>query len=1507
MALSRIRNNQIYDATIYANVKIAPGTITGNLFNSNLTTLSDVTIGGNLVVLGTSVYTNVASTNTFVNDPLVVLNNGVTGTNSNDIGFIFNRGTGQNQALIWDESVSDEFRLIGTTDQGTTYGAVTASSWANIHLGNIKAEYGITTGATISVVNGNVDITSTSPASAGGLSGGLTVQGNAELRGGHLTTNQTLFTLLNTNAVSIQAFGAAQQITIGATSGTANIRNANIYFPFASTFYAGQSNISVFNSPTLVTAFTMATTANVLTAMTLGNIGAGTGTLVLNNPNINGSQPTQNLYATANTTTMNFATSSTNLNVGSTAGTANISVGNISFPNAVTFSASQANISVFNTPALVTAFTGATTANVLTAMTLGNIGAGTGTLVINNPNVNGSQPLQNLYTTANTTTMNFATSSAILTVGATSGTANIRNANIYFPNATDFYAGGASINVFNTPATVNAFQSAATFSIGANNTGNLVVRNDIAFFQGTANVNSTRDATNSTTAAFTVAGGAAIKAGMIVGGTLFANASAGSTQQNSGIGAIVIPTGGISVGGTANIAGYTQINGAAQLNNTLTVGGITEITNTTNATEPTGASGAFRVDGGASIAKDLWVGGNLYAANIVGVTANVITVQDPLLFLLPDHTFPYDYDIGIYSSFTGPGLTTAGNVLQHTAVVRQQETNTWTFASNLQTPGGGHVVFDVNTVYDPIKAGNLELTVTTDSTNATSGALIVGGGAGIGGNIFQTGTRVETSASNFILASTPTSANAFSAASTLSLGATSGTLTLQNPTIASIQPTVTLLNTSVTTLNFAGAATLLVAGATSGVAHLRNANIWLPNATSLDGSQTDIQLFTQTATNANVLIRANVILGANIGQTTIQNPTIRLPNASNIWVGASTLSFANAGVLTMGIGSDATLITVGSNNTGNLVIRNDIAFFQGRANVNSTVDATTTTRAALTVAGGAAVRAGMIVGGTLYANAAVDSTTTGIGAIVVPSGGISVNGNINIFAGRQLAVGQDLVGEIFLPQATAQFFSNVDGYSQINQQNISTGTGSSSDFIATASNGNDSTNFIDLGINGLNYNQSAFGITKQNDGYLYVQGNASSVGGNLAIGVSSTTGTSDIIFFLGSTEASAEVARFDGNVGSNGNLWIKYNTASTDQFSGALRINGGVGVGTNVYVANGTTINNAQSLEKFQVKGKFATTLIYTDSGKDVVVIGGSNIAPIRGVTLQVPTTDAMLIPTGPTGDRPGESGNANVAGLMRFNTSINNLEFYTGSEWLGAGSSFTVIANDQFVGNGVQTTFACNASSTTNGAIVAINGVVQVPGLAYSMSGANLIFTEPPAGNDWIDVRRITTTTTVGQLSSGYSIFDATATWANIGTGTAGSIERISVKNDGTIYLPAGSPIAYDEPSAIVVNAPSTNMVAVQSWSSTLFTSAKCIVQIKQGPNGNGVVASANVQVMEALIVNDTFNAYISAYNIINTGNVMGTLDANLSSAGGNVNLWFLPAAGTVNSNIKVMTTYIV
>ena len=96
----------------------------------------------------------------------------------------------------------------------------------------------------------------------------------------------------------------------------------------------------------------------------------------------------------------------------------------------------------------------------------------------------------------------------------------------------------------------------------------------------------------------------------------------------------------------------------------------------------------------------------------------------------------------------------------------------------------------------------------------------------------------------------------------------------------------------------------------------------------------------------------------------------------------------------------------------------------------------------------------------------------------------------------------------------------LNNYLQLNIQNKSNGTAASSDVVATADNGTETTNYIDMGINGSGNTSGVFGSA--NDAYLF------NVGQNLLMGTS-TSGKSLVFMTGGSSQASNERMRIDGN------------------------------------------------------------------------------------------------------------------------------------------------------------------------------------------------------------------------------------------------------------------------------------------------------------------------------------------------------------------------------------------
>ena len=340
----------------------------------------------------------------------------------------------------------------------------------------------------------------------------------------------------------------------------------------------------------------------------------------------------------------------------------------------------------------------------------------------------------------------------------------------------------------------------------------------------------------------------------------------------------------------------------------------------------------------------------------------------------------------------------------------------------------------------------------------------------------------------------------------------------------------------------------------------------------------------------------------------------------------------------------------------------------------------------------------------------IDGNTTILSNLYV-AGNINVTGNTNTISGN---VGQFFgdangfgalysgisAGYVYQPQTVLQGSTDYNGYAQINHQNINAGDSASTDFVATADNGDADQGYIDMGINGSGFSPDAGDeLNQPNDGYLYVHGvgNVADYSGNLLLG---TIHASDVIISTNGFGTINEQARFRNNVG----LIISQATSSTSTTSGALQVAGGAGILGNVNVG-----------------GTITTTEFYGNIHADV-------ITPLSGNVISINSVGALQVPVGDTSERP-----TGVNGYIRYNTDTPALEYFDGSIWVPVTNTVT---DQQITGNGVDDTFTLDQQATTVGVIISINGTLQRPVSAYNVSGDQITFTEVPEETDIIDVR---------------------------------------------------------------------------------------------------------------------------------------------------------------------------
>ena len=332
-------------------------------------------------------------------------------------------GVGIANSVTIGDNLSVNGGFLNTTETNFNLLNTTATT-VNVFGAATTIDIGATTG-TVSINNALVDL-----------------DGDLNVDGGDITTSLQTFNLLNTSATTVNAFGAATDIQIGASTGTTNVNN-NLDVDGDVNIDGGNLTVS---TTTFNLANTTALTVSAFGAATLVDIGSNSGTTSINNNlvvdldltvdggDILTTNSTFNLLNT-NATTVNFAGAATNVQIGSASGTTNINNdldvdGDINIDGGdLTVSTTEFNL----------ANTTATTVNFAGSATTIEIGASSGTVSINNAlvdldgdlNVDGGDITTNQVTfnllNTNATTVNFAGNSTSISIGAATGTTNIKN------------------------------------------------------------------------------------------------------------------------------------------------------------------------------------------------------------------------------------------------------------------------------------------------------------------------------------------------------------------------------------------------------------------------------------------------------------------------------------------------------------------------------------------------------------------------------------------------------------------------------------------------------------------------------------------------------------------------------------------------------------------------------------------------------------------------------------------------------------------------------------------------------------------------------------------------------------------------------------------------------------------------------------------------------------------------------------------------------------------------
>jgi hypothetical protein len=262
---------------------------------------------------------------------------------------------------------------------------------------------------------------------------------------------------------------------------------------------------------------------------------------------------------------------------------------------------------------------------------------------------------------------------------------------------------------------------------------------------------------------------------------------------------------------------------------------------------------------------------------------------------------------------------------------------------------------------------------------------------------------------------------------------------------------------------------------------------------------------------------------------------------------------------------------------------------------------------------------------------------------------------------------------------------------------------------------------------------------------------------------------------LGTIDFATDTITVAGNLNitATGNEIVLNSVKVTDLTAGRIPYVGAlqeVQDSANMSWDNGTSTLNVTGIATVD-NIKLDGSIVESTTGALLLSSPAATITHITGTT-------GVRVPSGSTIQRPG----APTAADLRFNTTNSVLEYYDGSVWAVAGTDFTAISTNCFHGDDVTTVFTLSEPASAAGnLIVSINGIMEQPLAAYTVSGTTLTFSAAPATGDVIDIRNVTHSYSIDSLSDP----DGTTVIAIVNDEVVlktNSLERLAIDVNGVI-----------------------------------------------------------------------------------------------------------------------------
>jgi len=900
------------------------------------------------------------------------------------------------------------------------------------------------------------------------------------------------------------------------------------------------------------------------------------------------------------------------------------------------------------------------------------------------------------------------------------------NSMIFYNNTVAFVTSG-NVGISNALAS-------HTLSVGSN----LYVDDygtNVLVVSGGVGITDTTTSTSATTGALKVAGGISTEENLNVGG---------ATDASSKTTGALIVTGGVGISKNIHAlnANFEDVEADS-----------VDITDTTLSYNQT--TGALKVAGGLGVAGNVHCGnltltGNLVVTgNTTVINANNLIVQDPIIELGKGNASGLDTGIIMNNPLTGGNK---GNV----AMIYDFSTSNLEIGHTLKGATDSIIVMNTSNTLPVNINGTLGVTGSTTSSSKTTGAVTIGGGLGVVGDIHATHVNFEDVEADSV---TITDNTTSSSATTGALKVVGGISTQENLNVGAVAKVISATDASSKTTG-----ALIVSGGLGVAKNIHGKDVFVEDVVSNSVVILDTTTST-TATSGALKVAGGISTQENLNVGAVAK-VISATDATSKTTGAL--------IVTGGLG-------VAKNIHGKNVFVEDVV--SNSVVILDTTTSDSATTGALKVVGGISTQENLNVGAVAKVISGTDATSKTTGALIV-TGGLGVAKNIhgkNVFVEDVVSNSVVILDTTTSTSVTTGALKVAGGISTQEKLNVGGITKVWDDTVATSR----TTGAVQV-VGGLGVSGAIFGNTGNFDGNITVAGDLIVSGNTTSQGQNSLT-VSDPTIELGIGNANgADLGIIMNNPltgGNKGNVAIIYDF-STSKLEIGHTLNSSADSVITMNTANTLAVNINGSLgitDTTDATSKTTGALIVTGGlgvaknihGKNVFVedVVSNSVVILDNTTSDSATTGALKVVGGISTQE-----NLNVGAVAKVISGTDATSKTTGALIVtgGLGVAKNIHGKNVFVedvvSNSVVILDTTDASSKTTGALKVSGGL----GVAGNVHSSNIF-----AGYD-LDL-----TSYMGRAAVGFAGETNHASFAHVDNNTSGNY-ALKQTEGGTTHVNA-------------------------------------------------------------------------------------------------------------------------